>query len=832
MAGVTSVLDIAKGALLTHQLSVQVASNNIANVDTPGYSRQVLTLANKQATPVSIGSIGTGVEAASIVRQYDQILASRVIEQNTTLANFEAQEKTLSIVETIFNEASGLGLNDLMAQYWQSWQDVANLPENLAARQALLQSGFLVQDYLGNAYSEIVKARSDIANELNTAISEVNRLTSQLADLNREISTLEKPGQQVNGLRDTRDVLLGQLSSFIDISTYENPSNGSVSALLADGHALVDGTESNNIDINGNELVWISELPDGREIRAGLGEGEELGGRIGGWLEVHNELVPGDPDNVFGRLGSFTNSLIREVNQVHSQGVGMVRFSDNLIGTERAENTAILTTTVDATFANNDIAAGIFEINGRDVGTINGGAAVDGLAMEKAYNAVNAINNAQENVLARLTTQVAGGTVVGLAAAGDFVDFAVNGIAVTYTAAGAELPGATALGVVGAINAAIAAYNADPTTVPDEMTIEAVVGDGTNGGTIDSIIFRNTMAGEDSSIIISGVDPLTNPEDANLSFVDGTYMADATHNTGEITLFSNEDFEVSAGPNDNNLAHLGMGGGLHIDDFPNDGSFIYGFDNPGGVQAALMGFEYADEVVTDGGSFEIWLYDANDIPLLPYGVNVQLDRAYTLQDVAQAVNTSVTNATGGPAYLTAVVTENKLEFMPAADVQFAFANDNSNILQAAGINTFFSGNDASTIRVNSVLEQDVSLVAVGLVDDDGAVFRGDNENALALGLVQFDESVEFSNGNVTTLDGFYNALVGDLGSRVRMVERNAELHTMISNQLNDLRDSFAGVSLDEELANLIKFQQAYTAAAKLVSTSDEMLETLVNILRR
>lgn len=831
MAGISSVLDIAKGALLTHQLSVQVAANNIANVDTPGYSRQVLNLANRASTPVAIGSLGNGVEAESIMRQYDQILSSRVIEENTTLANFEAQENTLTVVEAIFNETYGLGLNDLMGQFWQSWQDVANLPENLASRQALVQSGQLVQDFLGNAYSEIIKARSDIAGELNTAISEVNSITVRIADLNREIATLEKPGQQMNNLRDTRDVLLGELSGYLNISTYENVDNGSVSVLLADGHTLVDGVESNRIDINNNELVWIEELNSGRELRVSLGAGEELGGQMGGWLEVHNELIDGDTNNIFGRLESFTNSLIREVNQVHSQGVGMVRFSGTLTGTERAENTAILTTTVDAAFATTDIPAGTFQVNHQDVGMINGAAAVNGLAMEKAFNAVTAINNAQEDVVARLTTQVSGGTVVGLGV-GDTVDFSVNGIAVTYTAAGVETANATAIAVTGAVNAAIALYNADPTNVPGEMTIEAVVGDGTNGGPVDSIIFRNTMAGENSSIVIAGVEPLVTPADANLSFIDGAYLADETHNTGEITLFSGKDFEISAGPNDTYLNHLGMAGGLHADDVANDGTFTYGFENPGGVMSALMGFKYGDEIVTDGGSFDLWLYDADNLPLVPYAVNVSLDRAYTLQDVADAVNTSVINASGGPAWLTAVVRENKLEFQPATDVQFAFANDSSNILQAAGMNTFFSGYDASTIAVNSVVEQNVSLVAAGIVNDDGAVFTGDNENALLLGAVQFDETVQFSNGDKTTLDGFYNALVGDLGSRVRMLSRNVDLHTMISNQLNDLRDGFSGVSLDEELANLIKFQQAYTAAAKLVSTSDQMLETLVNSLNR
>ncbi len=829
MGGINSVLDIAKEALLAHQLSVQVASHNVANVDTPGYSRQVLDLTNRSPVPTPVGQVGTGVKAELILRQYDQVLTQRIIDQNSTLSSFEAQEETLRVVEAVFNETQGVGLNDLMNEFWQSWQDLANNPENLAARQTVIQKGQLIQDHLSSVYDQVVQSRFDIGVRLDSAVKDINYITGQIADLNVEIATLEDPTRKANDLRDKRDEMVKELAQLLDITYFENGSNGSFSILLADGHTLVDASEANQIEWANGQLYWLDTLNSGKQLRVNIGDGQDLGGKVGGWLEVNGELVADDPDNFFGRLDSFASSLIREVNQLHARGTGTSRFSADLFGTNEAADSAVLTTTVDAASTTVDIPAGVLRINDREIGAIEGGAALNGLAMLKTANTAEAVNAALNSVNARMTTLVAGGPVTGLAG-GETVSFSVNGIAVSYTAAGAETPTVTATNVTAAINAAIAAYNADPTTAPD-MTIQAVVGDGTNGGAIDSIVLYNTNAGDESVITLSGIDPL-DPAEAKLALVDGGYAADSTHNTGEITLFSAQEFSVSAGPDDTFLNHLGMGGGLHGDDRPNDGTFTYSFDNPGGVRSALLGYAYGEELVTDGGSFDLWLYSENGIPVLPKPITVNLDRVYDLQDVVDSINVAVTNASGGPAWLSAVIDDNRLLLRPADGIEFSFANDTSNILQVAGINTLFTGHDASSIGINQVVAENVAFLAAGTVDEDGMIHNGDNSNALALAGLQHDENVEFANGDVSTLDGFYNALVGDVGARVRTVGRNVELNTLLSNQLQDMRDSFSGVSLDEEMANLIKFQHAYSAAAKLITTADEMLLTLLNTLNR
>ncbi len=839
MAGISHVLSIAKEALLAHQLSVAVASHNVANVDTPGYSRQALSLTTNVATPISVGNVGGGVKGEEIFRYYDTFMVQRLVSQQSEMGNLEAQQESMRLVETVFNEAPGLALNDLMNKFWSSWQDLSDNPEILSTRQAVVQAGELLVDHIATMNSEIARAKNDIGVNLDTAISDVNNLTQQIAALNVQISSAEGPNREANDLRDSRDALVKELAELLDINYFENKI-GAYTVILSDGHSLVDSNEYWTVEWANNKLYWVNTDINGKKTSQAIGAGAELGGKIGGWLEVRGDLVEGDPDNYLGRLDAFANALIRELNQQHSQGVGLVRFTDTIVGTETADNTGRLTGMVDTTTAATSIAAGTIKINDLEIGEIRGGAAVQGLAMEKAANAVKAINNAYTGVDAKLTTLVAGNAVTSMGASpandGDVITFDVNGITVSYTVDNDGVgtddsdPATFSANLAAAINAAIIAYNADPTHAP-AMSLEAVVGDGTNGGALNSLILRNTNPGDESRIIIANIASVPPGLESNIGLTEGTYVADATHNTGEITLFSDSPFDVDAGTDDTYLNHLGLGGGVHSEDPPDDGKFTYSYEN-GGVAASLQGYEYASSLTTDGAGFDIWLYNTDGTLAYSQPVTVSLERAYTLQDVANAINVSITNATGAsPPWVSATVDQNRLRLTPDANHHFAFANDTSNFLQVAGINTFFSGFSAGTIGINSAVSDDLSLLTAATVSASGEILKGDNSNALLITNIQQAEDVSFTGGATDSLDGFYNSLVGEVGNRSRTISRNFEFNSLLTNQMNEMRDAVSGVSLDEEMANLIKYQHAYSAAARLISMSDEMLLTLLDSVK-
>ena len=874
MSGITHVLNIAKQALLTHQMSIQVTGHNVANVDTPGYTRQKLNIEANNPFPTAAGIMGGGVKADSITRQYDQFMVERITRQSSLMGNLEAQQQALRVVEPIFNEARGLALNDLLNQFWASWQELSDNPETLAARQNVLQHGHLLVDHLKIMNTEIIRARSDIGVSLKAAINDVNSLTSQIAELNSKISTAEVAKAEANDLRDRRDNLLKELSGLLNISHFANKS-GASTVLLADGHPLVEGDQAWRVDWVDDQLHWVNTDAAGKTASRPLGTGAQLGGKVGGWLEIHNELTAGKPDNYAGRLDALANALIRELNQVHSIGMGTVRFSGELVGAELGALTSVVTGTLDPTAATRVIPAGSIKINGLDIGEIRGAQAVNGLAMDKAANTVQAINRAETGVTARLTTQVAGGSVDSRELGeDDEISFTVNGVLVEYTVQAEDVPvdpsdpdqvaAANAIladNLAGAVNDALAAHN---NNAANPVTIEAVVGNGSNGAPENALIFRNTRAGDESSITIAdlqGTDNIGDPIEFNTlvdglgfarnGFVGETFVADATHNTGQITLFSDQTYTIQAGVDDGILAQLGLNAVEHRGDVRGNGQLQV---TPGeGLDDAFLmnGFKHHRQLNSEDGVFSLWIYNSDGSLALPEPVQVSMERVYSAQDAADAINRAIIaaggtnnpNADHPTPWIQASFNaqEQRFKLTPTGSHQFALAgaqledgsygSDSSNFLQVTGLNTFFTGHSAGTIGINKTIVGNLDHMAAGRVQANGRIFPGDNTNALAISQLQHKDDINFIGGRTNSLNDFYNSLVGDIGNRGRTIGRNVEFNTLVLNQMNEMRDAISGVSLDEEMANLIKFQHAYTAAARLISKSDEMLVTLLDTVR-
>lgn len=954
---IAGTLNIAKEALLTHMSAITVTGHNIANVNTTGYSRQVLGLTTPVATPTGIGYLGNGVRSDSVTRQYDAFMVQRLMSQNATINNLSTQQKSMRVIETSFNEVPGLAVNELLGKFWESWQALSNNPELSSNRQTVVQQAQLLTNQLQSMTAELTQNKFDTGVSMKSAIADVNALTKQIADLNTKITASETDKQQQNDLRDTRDNLLQSLGGYVDVNYFES-GTGSYTVMMSDGHALVNNNEAWSLDWADNQLEWVNTQSTGQQTRATLNSSVSLGGTIGGLQEINSQLVEGDPDNYLGRINALANSLIREVNQQVSQGVGLVSFSDELTSAELASDAILLQTTVDTRTATETLAAGALTINGRSVGRIDGASTKDtgGVAMGKTANAAAAINNATAGVLAKMTTQVAGSAVKAMTAGedGEALSFSINGVAVSYPVDSTSLPdndtdpALLAKNLITAINDAITKHNnndgltAPQTNVP-EITIKAVLGNGANGGAVNAIILQNTNPGDESAITISALaSSPTGTTIDKIGLTAGTFRADQTHNTGELSLFAHEGpIEIEGGADDTKMAQLGWAGTVSYsnqaasadltgaqtinfvlngkdiqvttqavgstaqevataailqinlastttgvtaqlgdgtnggvlnaivfsstsnnievtglasgsagadllgfsefkkigvaaaDDTPGDGKLTYTSDDRQ-VPNSLMGLDYADTLLTDGNSFDLFLYNKDGSLALAQPVKIDLTRAYTLQDVANTINNSIKNATNSSSsWVAASVVNNQLVLKPDASHDFAFGNDTSNFLAAMGVNTFFSGHSSATIGINQTVSGNLDYLAAGKINEFGEIFKGDNANALAITNIQRDEAIKYiGQGNRTdTLDGFYNSLIAEIGLKGKSINSDLDYNKLVNDQLSEIRDASSGVSLDEEMANLIKFQHAYSAAAKLISTSDEMLQTLLATIR-
>ncbi|MGD2029237.1 MAG: flagellar hook-associated protein FlgK [Desulfobacterales bacterium] len=266
-----------------------------------------------------------------------------------------------------------------------------------------------------------------------------------------------------------------------------------------------------------------------------------------------------------------------------------------------------------------------------------------------------------------------------------------------------------------------------------------------------------------------------------------------------------------------------------------------------GAAITASGLSYQDKVDDNNKDFKIWLFDTNGVPydadsgtagLQGNPITITVTSGMTVDQLVAAID----GETGIQASLDSnnriTISINTTEVATLGS--FAFSNDNSNVLAALGINTFFSGSTAGDISVSSAIVADKNHIAAAQIDSaTGEFASGDNDNAMAIADLQYT-SMDISqwtcdriNGDTegsvtTTIEDYYHSMVGSIGIISSSISRDTEFNEMMVNELNTLRDSISAVSLDEEMTNLIKFQHAYQAAAKLITISDEMLETLIS----
>jgi flagellar hook-associated protein 1 FlgK len=224
------------------------------------------------------------------------------------------------------------------------------------------------------------------------------------------------------------------------------------------------------------------------------------------------------------------------------------------------------------------------------------------------------------------------------------------------------------------------------------------------------------------------------------------------------------------------------------------------------------------------GSFNLHVEDGA-------GASTVYNIAIGAGDDLNTLAAAITAATGGDVTATVAEVppgsgENHLQLNAAANHSFGFSRDTSNVLMALGLNTFFKGDQAYTISVNDALAANTDLIAAGRIDPvSGAHPPGDNNNSLALADLG---GQAVGPGGLTFADA-YRELVSQIGADAEQAENSQTFYQGLVDQFKQLKDSVSGVSLDDELTNLIMYQRAYQAAARMVSVGDEMLQTLLSI---
>ncbi len=342
MSGIHGIFNTARVALSAQQMGIEITGNNIANVNTPGYSRQRVNLITSEPVLSTIGSMGTGVEVKEIQRIYDQFLSAQINEENSKTGKWESERGALEKTEMIFDAASGSGLSQRMSEFWNAWQDLANNPIGQTERVALVAKSETMILSFNQISSDLQQTQKEMNVSIKGTVENINLLTSQIADFNYKIASMEAESRNANNYRDQQELLIKDLSLLMDIKTFEN-SNGATTVLTGTGRALVENVFTADLAVitNANGFYNVGFI-DNTGVTTDIST-ELSGGRLKGWLDARDVEIA----DYLTRLDTMTGTLITQVNTLHQGGFDLAGAAGEVFftGTTAADiavNTNIL----------------------------------------------------------------------------------------------------------------------------------------------------------------------------------------------------------------------------------------------------------------------------------------------------------------------------------------------------------------------------------------------------------------------------------------------------------------------------------------------------------
>ena len=308
------LLNIGRSALSASQFGLEVAGNNIANVNTPGYSRQRVSFVPGVTVSVGGNPMGTGVDIGSVNRIYDAFLGYQIHKATASMNDYQLREQIYTRVESLIYPSEDSNLGTVMDEFFNAWHDLASNPAGPAEREVVLAKGEEVAANLRSVYQSLDDEMAYSNTLMEGYRDEINRLTSEVANLNAEILRNQAAHSQPNDLLDRRDTLLTELSTYIDITVYDQETGG-VAVLASGGQPLVQG--------NDHYDVQLATDPDNHSFYQMMLRGTDItdsiqGGKVKALLEVRENM-----SDFQRNIDLLAATLVREVNLLHRGGYGL-----------------------------------------------------------------------------------------------------------------------------------------------------------------------------------------------------------------------------------------------------------------------------------------------------------------------------------------------------------------------------------------------------------------------------------------------------------------------------------------------------------------------------
>ncbi|MBI5325115.1 MAG: flagellar hook-associated protein FlgK, partial [Ignavibacteriae bacterium] len=321
-----SSLEIGKRGLLAQRLGLDVTSNNIANVNTPGYARRQAVLTETIPQKIMAGFIGTGVLVDNI-RSYREEFFDREIRKNMyQQSGFELDETVFQRIESILSEPSDLGLNEAVNKFFNAFEEVSLNPEDVANRQYLLDTAQTMVDRFHTISGRLTDLKNEIKDKFVQDIDKANQLIKEIADLNQKVySTYSLPGGDAQTYIDQRELKLEELSQIAGISVTQS-DYGSVNVFV-NGKNIINQDTYYTLRLNEQispltgSTIQVEAVDQNGNSQFLFPPGGEFSSLAKHYNTTLNEMSSGF--SIMRNLNDYADSIVSNVNLEMNSGYGL-----------------------------------------------------------------------------------------------------------------------------------------------------------------------------------------------------------------------------------------------------------------------------------------------------------------------------------------------------------------------------------------------------------------------------------------------------------------------------------------------------------------------------
>ena len=417
MGTLTSLMDLSRQALMADQNALDVTAANVANQNTPGYTRQVVSWQSADAVTLNGLTYSTGITSTA-VSQRDRILEQRVQQQTQSQAQSSALESALQQVQDIFGlgstgtSASSTALGSATDAFFGSLSALEGNPSDASTRQGVLTAANTLASVFNSAANQLEQVTSALNQQVGSIVGQINALTSTVASLNQQIAN-KSPDANVGALEDQRQLAITQLSQYVGLNQITTEGNG-ITLTTSNGAVLVSGSKAfamSTTQIAGTTHVLAGA--DATDVTSGV-----AGGQLGGVLQARDQKLPGYA-SALDDLAYGIGTAINQQNGLGSDGNGnpgqaifnlppTAAGAAALIKVTTGDPAAIAAAAVGEGSAGNGNAIGMADLS---TANLAGGQTASGLLASLLGQIGNdtagatAENTAQQATLTQLTSQ-------------------------------------------------------------------------------------------------------------------------------------------------------------------------------------------------------------------------------------------------------------------------------------------------------------------------------------------------------------------------------------------------------------------------------------------